>query len=227
MFAAGPSLAEARRAQAGNRLHLAPNGVDAARFSGASLSPDDWEAGEAALLDPAPGAPCLGYVGVIDERMDLALLEYLVDARPNWQVVMVGPVVKIDPASLPQRPNVHWLGDQPWRLLPHLMAKWKAGLLPFAINAATRHAYPLKVLEYLAAGLPVVASAVPDLFSLQGCGVSIAHDPASFVRACDEAMNVSGPEYGAALQGNPQARELTSWDSVVTAMDIQLMNLLR
>ena len=227
VFAAGPSLAEARRAQAGNRLHLAPNGVDAARFSGASLSPDDWEAGEAALLDPAPGAPCLGYVGVIDERMDLALFEHLVDARPNWQFVMVGPVVKIDPASLPQRPNVHWLGDQPWRLLPHLMAKWKVGLLPFAINAATRHAYPLKVLEYLAAGLPVVASPVPDLFSLQGCGVSIAHDNASFVRACDEAMHASAPEIGAVSQGNREAHELTSWDSVVAAMDIQLMNLLR
>jgi len=107
VFAAGPSLAEARRTQVGKRLHLIPNGVDAARFFGASLSPDDWEAGEAALLDPASGAPCLGFAGVIDERFDVALFEHLVDARPDWQFVMVGPVVKIDPASLPRRSHVH------------------------------------------------------------------------------------------------------------------------
>jgi len=102
------------------------------------------------------------------------------------------------------------------------MAKWKVGLLPFAINSATRHAYPLKVLEYLAAGLPVVATPVSDLFSWQGRGVSIAHDAASFVRACDQAMSA-----GAVLAQDrqAQAQELPSWDSAVAVVDIQLMRL--
>ncbi|ORM63928.1 hypothetical protein HA45_12435 [Pantoea rodasii] len=67
----------------------------------------------------------LGYYGVIDERLDLALIASLADAHPDWQIIMVGPVVKIDPMTLPQRGNIHWFGQQPYAALPHF---WRIGM---------------------------------------------------------------------------------------------------
>ncbi|MSE06794.1 glycosyltransferase, partial [Lactobacillus salivarius] len=82
---------------------------------------------------------------------------------PEWQIVMVGPVVKIDPASLPQRDNIHWLGQQPYQALPQFLAGWDVCLMPFAINASTRYISPTKVLEYMAAQLPIVSTAIIDV----------------------------------------------------------------
>src|SRR5207249_4171070 len=100
--------------------------------------------------------PRLGFFGVIDERMDLGLLRGLAEARPEWQVVLVGPTAKIDPASLPARPNLHYLGPKAYGDLPAYLAGWEVALAPFARNAATRFISPTKIPEYLAAGKPVV-----------------------------------------------------------------------
>ena len=102
--------------------------------------------------------PRLGYFGVIDERIDLGLLERLASARPEWQIVMVGPVVKIDPDSLPRRPNIHWLGQKSYDELPSYLAGWDVAIMPFALNESTRFISPTKTLEYLAAGKPVVST---------------------------------------------------------------------
>lgn len=152
----GRSLYEAKR-DLHPDVHLFPSSVDAAHFRRAR----DTD------TDPADQAfvprPRIGYAGVIDERMDLDLLRGVAAARPEWQLVMLGPVVKIDPATLPVGPNLHYLGMKPYAELPLYMAGWDVAMLPFARNDATRYISPTKTPEYLAAGRPVVSTSVRDV----------------------------------------------------------------
>jgi UDP-galactopyranose mutase len=134
--------------------------------------------------------PRLGFFGVIDERMDIALLDGVAAAQPDWHLVMLGPVVKIDPASLPQRPNIHYLGSKSYDELPRYVAGWDVALLPFARNEATRFISPTKTPEYMAAGKPVVSTSIRDVvrpYSQQGL-VRIADQVPAFVQACAAAM---------------------------------------
>jgi hypothetical protein len=98
-------------------------------------------------------------------------------------------VVKVDPARLPQRPNIHWLGQQPYHLLPQLVADWDVCLLPFALNESTRFISPTKTLEYMAAEKPVVSTPVHDVVAMYGDVVRIGADPGSFVDACRWALS--------------------------------------
>ena len=191
VLCAGPALAAARAATRAD-VHCIANGVDAAWFR-AERDPHDHEARAAALLHRSIPGPRLGYAGAIDERLDLPLIDALAAARPDWQIVMVGPVCKIDPAALPQRPNLHWRPWQPHARLPHLFAGWQVALLPFVISAATRAANPTKLLEYLAAGKPVVATALPDVVALHADRIAIAHDAVGFIAACAAALEGRGP----------------------------------
>jgi glycosyltransferase involved in cell wall biosynthesis len=122
--------------------------------------------------DPADQAhiphPRVGFAGVIDERLDVTLLEQAAAQMPDVQFVMIGPVVKIDPASLPRRPNIHWLGPKSYAELPLYMAFWEMGWMPFALNEATRYISPTKTPEFLAAGLPVVSTAIVDVVRSYG-----------------------------------------------------------
>jgi UDP-galactopyranose mutase len=183
VFTGGRSLYEAKRAFHSN-VHAMPSSVDVTHFAQARQVPNDPPDQEALAR------PRLGYVGVIDERMDLELLAGVADARPEWQIVMVGPVVKIDPATLPRRPNVHYLGGKRYDELPHYIAHWNVALMPFARNESTRFISPTKTPEYLAAGKPVVSTSIRDVVRPYGRRglVRIADDPASFVAACDAAM---------------------------------------
>jgi UDP-galactopyranose mutase len=145
-------------------------------------------------VDPSDQAgiprPRLGFFGVIDERMDLALIDGIAERRPDWQIVMLGPVVKIDPASLPQRPNIHYLGGKSYQDLPSYVAGWDVAMLPFARNEATRFISPTKTPEYMAAGKPVVSTSIRDVvrpYGQQGL-VRIADDVDTFVKACADAM---------------------------------------
>ena len=145
----GPSLYEAKRT-ANPRVLCLPSSVDAKHFAVESRSDDAAMVQRAHELQGGIGAPRLGYFGVIDERMDLDLVARVADARSDWNVVMVGPIVKIDPQSVPRRANLHWLGQQPYELLPRLIEGWSVGLLPFALNESTRFISPTKTLEYMA-----------------------------------------------------------------------------
>jgi len=123
--------------------------------------------------------------------MDLALIEGIADARPDWQLVMIGPVVKIAPESLPRRRNIHYLGGKTYDELPHYIAGWDVALLPFARNEATRFISPTKTPEYMAAGKPVVSTSIRDVvrpYGQQGL-VQIADTVPDFVRACTAAMS--------------------------------------
>ena len=159
VFTGGRSLHEAKR-NLHPRVHLFPSSVDAAHFRAARSGPDP--AGEPADQADLP-RPRIGYFGVIDERLDCGLLDALAAARPDWQLVMVGPTAKVDPASLPRRPNLHWLGMKRYAELPAYLAGWDAGLMPFALNEATRFISPTKTPEFLAAGVPLVSTPVADV----------------------------------------------------------------
>jgi len=207
----GPSLYEAKHALHPNVLCL-PSAVDALHFDRANALARSGLVARADALQGQVPTPRLGYYGVIDERLDLDLVAAVADADRSWQVVMVGPVVKIDPAALPQRPNVHWLGPQPYEVLPQLVAGWDVCLMPFALNESTRFISPTKTLEYMAAGRPVVSTGVHDVISLYGDVVRLGLDRPAFVRACRDAL-VETPAQRQAREAQMAARVARySWD---------------
>jgi glycosyltransferase involved in cell wall biosynthesis len=171
--------------------------------------------------------------GVIDERTDLALLAALADARPQWQWMLVGPVVKIDAAALPRRPNLHWLGLQPHRVLPGLLAGWQAVVLPWADHLATRHAAPIQLLEALAAGLPVVATRLPG--TVGQCALARAGDrvrlvlPGPLAQALPDWLAACEAALADGRLARPTWRLPGSmdWDAVAQRADALLCGLLR
>ena len=183
----GPSLYEAKRSLHPNVLCL-PSAVDAVHYARDRAVADAAAMAAADALQGAFPPPRLGFFGVIDERLDLGLVAAVADAHPQAQVVMVGPVVKIDPNSLPQRPNLHWLGQQSYDVLPQLVAGWDVALMPFALNESTRFISPTKTLEYMAAGKAIVSTPIRDVVSMFGDLVAIADDAPAFVAACSAAL---------------------------------------
>lgn len=183
VFTGGTSLYEAKRARSDN-VHCFPSSVDSAHFGKARTFESD----------PADQADIphlrLGFAGVIDERMDIELLSALALARPEWHLVLIGPVVKIDPAQLPQHENIHYLGPKPYADLPSYMAGWDVALLPFALNDSTRYISPTKTPEYLAAGLPVVSTPIRDVVAPYGIAelARIGRDGKDFVDAIDAEL---------------------------------------
>src|SRR5437763_12660095 len=144
VFTGGRSMYEARRGRHPN-LRLFPSSVDADHFARALLP-------ETAVPDDArPATPTLGFYGVLDERLDLDLIDAVAALRPDWRLVLVGPVAKIEPGDLPRRPNISYLGLRPYEALPGYLKGWDVCLMPFARNDATRSISPTKTLEYLAA----------------------------------------------------------------------------
>lgn len=183
VFSGGRSLHEAKSARHPN-AHLFPSTVDVPHFAQARHHTRE-PADQVAIPHPR-----LGYFGVVDERMDLDLIRGIAAARPEWQLVIVGPVVKIDPTELPQAPNIHWLGRRDYAELPAYLAGWDVALMPFAHNEATRFISPTKTPEYLAAGRPVVSTSIRDVVVPYGkLGlVHIADGVTRFVEAAETAM---------------------------------------
>jgi UDP-galactopyranose mutase len=211
----GRALFEAKRHLHDN-IHPFPSSVDVAHFAQArriTTDPPD----QASIPKPR-----LGFFGVIDERMDLDLIAGVADARPDWHLVLLGPVVKIDPATLPMRPNIHYLGGKQYDELPHYVAGWDVTLLPFARNESTRFISPTKTPEYLAAGKPVVSTSIRDVirpYGQQGLA-RIADDVTGFVHACAAAM----AEDSRARQRTADAllREMSwdgTWNRIQTLMN--------
>ncbi|MBA3647856.1 MAG: glycosyltransferase family 1 protein [Chitinophagales bacterium] len=161
VFTGGKSLFESKRKKHSN-VYLFPSSVDSEHFKHA----------RAINQEPADqikiSEPKAGFAGVIDERMDLHLLKDLADKCPEWNFIMIGPVVKIDVEALPKAPNLHYLGMKTYNELPAYMSGWKFGLLPFALNKSTAFISPTKTPEYLAAGLEVISTPIQDVVNIYG-----------------------------------------------------------
>jgi glycosyltransferase involved in cell wall biosynthesis len=209
VFAGGRTLYENRRAY-GAKVHCRPSGVELSRFA-ADVGPHPL----AAMLK----APIFAYVGVIDERLDYDLIAGLADAFPNGHVILAGPIVKVDPARLPQRANVHFTGRLPYRALPSLLAGVDVALMQFAINRATASISPTKTLEYFAARKPVVSTPVADVVAEYGTIAYIAADPQAFIAAVREALHAPHERiergYAAAAAATWEAVFASMWDEVV------------
>ena len=186
VFTGGQSLYEAKCRQH-PAVYAFPSSIDASHFGRART----------AVADPEDQAsiphPRLGFFGVIDERFDTELLDQVAAKRPDWNFIMIGPVVKIDPETLPKQKNIHYLGPKKYDELPEYLAGWDIALLLFARNESTRFISPTKTPEYLAAGKPVISTSIRDVVRPYGelKLVEITDSPDEFIEAAEKLLSRS------------------------------------
>jgi glycosyltransferase involved in cell wall biosynthesis len=209
VFTGGYRLWESKAQHHGN-VHFFGCGVDVAHF-GTALSDTVQVAPEIARL----GSTVMGYYGVIDERIDYDLLRTLAESLPDTALVMVGPVVKVDPRELPQAPNIHWLGQRDYAALPAHVKGFDVCLMPFALNEATEYINPTKTLEYMAAGKPIVSTAIYDVVHHFTPVVAVAHSHDEFVSQVRSAL--AAPDEALIERGLEQAHD-SSWECIVADM---------
>jgi glycosyltransferase involved in cell wall biosynthesis len=203
VFTGGRSIHAGVEPYARAPVHLFPSGVEPEHYAGARR------------LRTRRERPVAGYVGVIDERIDLGLVDGLARALPDWDVQMVGPVAKIDERALPRAANLHYPGMQPYERLPEVMGGFDVALMPFARNEATRCISPTKTLEYLAAGLPVVSTRIADVVSDYGDVVDLRDDADGFAAACRQVLEHPLEERDRKLRA---LLRLHHWDKIATRM---------
>ena len=186
VFTGGHSLYEAKQHQHQN-IHPFPSSIDKQHFSKARTykkAPKDQQN----IVRPR-----IGFFGVIDERFDIDLIREMADNRPQWQFILIGPVVKIDSETLPQRDNIFYLGSKTYLELPEYLSGWDVALIPFLLNESTRFISPTKTPEYLAAGIPVISAPIKDVVRPYGDQqlVRIATTSDEFIAAIDEELEAS------------------------------------
>jgi glycosyltransferase involved in cell wall biosynthesis len=210
VFTGGQSIFEAKQGRHAN-VHAFPSSIDVQHFN------------RARTINEEPGDqrgiphPRIGFCGVIDERTDINLLAQVAELKPDWQFIMIGPIVKISEEDLPRAQNIHYLGGKSYQELPAYFSGWDVSMMPFALNDATRYISPTKTPEYLAAGLPVVSTAIRDVVRPYGdMGlVSIAGTAQEFVQACENALNDSMSER---LRSADEFLSHNSWDKTFSEM---------
>ena len=214
MFVGGQSLYEAKRRRHDN-IHVFPSSVDTAHFRIArdcGVEPEDQK--------NIP-YPRIGFFGVIDERMNMDIVAGIAALRPQWQLVMIGPTAKIAPESLPQANNVHWLGCKSYQDLPNYLSGWDVGIMPFAMNEATRYISPTKTPEFLAAGVPVVSTPIADVVNPYGAAghVEIATTAEEFVAKIE--LLLARPKAGWLSAVDAHLAEM-SWDKTWARMMLHI-----
>lgn len=207
VFTGGRSLHRSAVEQGGSEAHCFPSGVE----------PDHYAPAIAERVGRTAGPLVAGYVGVIDERIDLDLVAGLARDLPDWQIRMVGPVVKIDESTLPQADNIVYSGSKRYEELPSVMAGFDVGLMPFALNEATKSISPTKTLEYLAAGLPVVSTRVPDVVADYTGVVDLADDSPGFAAACAGAVTTVDVQRHERVRGVLRTQH---WDAIANRMGL-------
>lgn len=205
VFTGGYSLYEAKKHRHPD-VHPFPSSIDTEHYFKARLY----------TIDPADQKsiphPRIGFFGVIDERIDLTLIEGVARRKPEWHIVMIGPIAKISPESLPKLPNIHYLGMKHYSELPSYISGWDIAMMPFAHNESTRYISPTKTPEYLAAGKPVISTPIIDVLRQYGRNglVNIAGTPEEFVRVASlELDNHDRDEW---LQHVNEFLAQNSWD---------------
>ena len=210
VFTGGMSLYESKRKQHGN-VHAFPSSIDVDHFASVSEVADD-PADQGRIAHPRAG-----FYGVLDERFDTELMGAVAKLRPDIQFILIGPVVKIDPLTLPQGKNIHYLGGKSYAELPQYLAGWDVAMMPFALNDSTRFISPTKTPEYLAAGKPVVSTAIHDVvagYGVEGL-VAIARDAEEFAEALDRALEPPTEAWRSAVAAKLANN---SWDTTWAAM---------
>ncbi len=206
VFTSGQSLLEAKRSRHA-RVHFFPSSVDTEHFRKARLHRQDPK--DQALLPH----PRLGFFGVLDDRIDFTLLKSVAAARPEWQIILLGPVCKSAPEPLPRLHNIHYLGARPYSELPAYLGGWDVALLPFVRTPMAKYISPTKAPEYLAAGRPVVSTSVRDVTRPYGDRgfVYVADGARDFIRAVDRALELrrNGKAW---LEEVDAFLSLSSWD---------------
>lgn len=210
VFTGGQSIFEAKRDKH-ERVFAFPSSIEVEHFAKARKITEE-PADQTSIPHPR-----LGFIGVIDERLDTELIGEIADLKPEWQFVMVGPVVKISEEELPRAANIHYLGGKKYDELPDYLAGWDVALLPFALNDSTKFISPTKTPEYLAAGLPVVSTPIRDVVRPYGeMGmVHIADNPAGFVQSCESALSEDKTER---LKKVDEFLSHNSWDKTQKQM---------
>jgi len=211
VFTGGQSLYEVKRNQHPN-VYAFPSSIDASHFGKARKT----------VADPEDQAhiphPRLGFFGVIDERFDIELLDEVAAKRPDWNFIIIGPVVKIDPDTLPKHANIHYLGGKKYSELPEYLAGWDVALLLFARNESTRFISPTKTPEYLAAGKPVISTSIKDVVRPYGEMklVEITDTADEFIAAAEKILSRSNRSEW--LQKVDAFLENISWDKTWSQM---------
>jgi UDP-galactopyranose mutase len=189
------------------RTHLLAGGVEAEYFAPAANPAQFPQPRELVGLK----RPIIGFYGVIDDRMDLALLSFIAQARPDWSLLVVGPISRIRQEDLPVAPNIFYPGMKGYEELPVYLAFFNVALIPFALNEATHYLSPSKTLEYMAAHKPVVSTPLQDVLALYSPLVRVGRTPAEFVAQIEEALRESPEERRA---GEDRLIALYTWESL-------------
>ncbi|MEO6288658.1 MAG: glycosyltransferase [Ginsengibacter sp.] len=189
VFTGGHNLYEAKK-NAHNNIYPFPSSIDKEHFEQARTIQSN-PADQASL----PG-PIFGFYGVIDERFDIDLIKEVAARKPEWNFVVVGPVIKIDPETLPRPQNIHYLGPKKYEELPNYLSGWDIAMIPFLLNDSTKYISPTKTPEYLAAGVPVISSSIVDVVKPYGINnlVHIANDADTFISMAEKELAVAGKE---------------------------------
>ena len=210
VFTGGRSMYEARKDRH-ERVYCFASGVDVQHYA----------AGTARATPEAIAAiphPRLGYFGVLDERIDWPLIATIAEQQPAWHWALIGPTAKVDPAELPQAPNIHYLGQQPYAELPALLQSFDLAVMPFALNEATRFISPTKTLEYLAGGKPVISTSVPDVVATYQGIVSIEDGADAWIAEIQGLLSAPETERVARQQKALPLLERGSWDGIAAEM---------
>ena len=208
VFTGGYKLYEKKSRQHDN-AHCFGCGVEYEHFAKAQVNgpiPEDMKAIK---------KPVIGWFGVIDERVDYDLIREAAAMRPDYSFVLVGPVVKVDPAALPKAENIHWMGGRDYKELPDYCRAFDICMMCFALNEATEFINPTKALEYLATGKPVISAPVQDVLRQYSDLVEIVRTPGEFVEAIDRLLK--DPNKKRIQKGIDKARE-SSWEGTVSQM---------
>lgn len=220
VFTGGKSLYQAKKNSHSN-IHAFPSSIDKAHF----LKARELAVKQNSQLDITK--PKLGFYGVIDERFDIELIGDIAEQRPNWELILIGPVVKIDPETLPKNGNIKYLGSKTYDELPAQMAEWDIALIPFLLNESTRFISPTKTPEYLAAGLPVISTPITDVVDPYGLNslVHIGSDAEDFIKLAELTLQQKDKEQER-LQIVDAFLAANSWDMTFEGMKNEMLSAL-
>lgn len=205
VFTGGNSIYESKK-HAHHNIFSVPSSIDKHHFGAARTIKEEPE-DQKNILHPR-----FGFFGVVDERFDIELLGAVAKQKPNWQFIILGPVVKIDEATLPRYSNIHYLGGKKYEELPAYLAGWDIATILFAMNESTKYISPTKTPEYLAAGKPVISTPIRDVVSPYGDNnlVHIVSTPSEFIVAAEKEL--AKKHKTAWLKNVDQFLAFNSWD---------------